>query len=84
MTKPEVWRQHASLTAGFGRRQHQYPEHRHGGQRIDARGLPVRRDHGFELAPELIHRVQLGSLFRQPHEANAELLGQCLRLAIAC
>ena len=75
-------RQQAGFATRFGRRQHQHPELGAGGQRGDRRRLSVRGDHSLQLAPQLVHRVQLGRLRRQPDEADIEALGQCLRLMI--
>ena len=44
--------------------------------------LPIRRDDSLQLAPELVHRIELRRLLRQPDQANAERVGHELRLAV--
>jgi transposase-like protein len=80
LSEPEAFGHHASLAARLLRRQPQNPISGLGGQSIDGRGLSVGRDQPLELAPELIHRAQFGRLPGQPHEPDAQPVGQGLGL----
>jgi hypothetical protein len=80
LSEPEAFGHHASLAARLLRRQPQNPISGLGGQSIDGRGLSVGRDQPLELAPELIHWAQFGRLPGQPHEPDAQPVGQGLGL----
>src|SRR5690349_422163 len=81
ITEPEIPRQDTGFALGFGWREHEHPQHRADCQDVDRRRLAVGRDHRLQRAPELIHRVQLRRLLRQPDEADIERGRQRLRLA---
>jgi hypothetical protein len=57
-------------------------EHSARRQRDDGGRLAIGRDDPFEFAPELIHRVELWRLLRQPDEPNPQPPGQGLRLMV--
>src|SRR4051794_30157318 len=72
-SQPEPLRGHGSLATRLLWRRRQSPGGGSGGPGVDRGGRPVRRAETFELAPELIHRAQLGPLLGQPQEADAQL-----------
>lgn len=80
LSEPEAFGQHSGLAARLLRRQPQHPISSIGGQSLNGRGMPVGRDQPLELAPELIHRAQFGRLPGQPHEPDAQPVGQGLGL----
>jgi hypothetical protein len=80
LPEPEAFGCHSGLATRLLRRQRQNPISSIGGQSIDSRRLPVGRDQPLELAPELIHRAQFGCLPRQPHEPDAQPIGERLGL----
>ena len=80
--KPIVTRKQSRFAACFGRGEHEDPQHRTRREGGDVRRLPIRRDDTLQFSPELIHRIEFGSLLRQPHELDVELRRQSLGLAI--
>ena len=82
MLEPEVYRQKARLTTRLGRREQEDPHPCCRRQHIDLRVLPIGRDDAFQLAPELIHRIEFRRLLRQPQELDVEVGRQRLRLTI--
>jgi hypothetical protein len=77
---PEPLRGHGSLATRLLWPQRQDPGGGIGGQGVDRPGLPIGRGEPLELAPELIHRAQLGRLLGQPQEPDAQRSGQRLGL----
>ena len=71
-----MWREHARFAPGFRRGQHNDPEHRARGQRVDVRRLAIRRDHPLQFLPELVHRTEFRRLLGQPHQLDPQPGGQ--------
>jgi len=80
--EPEMLRGHACLAACLLRCQPQHPSGGLAGQRVYRPGLPIGGDKPLQLAPELIHGVQLGSLLGQPQQPDAERRSQRLRAVV--
>src|SRR5687767_1204683 len=77
-----MWRENPGFAKGLAPRQEDEPKHRGCRQRVDVLRLVVRGDDAFEVPPQLIHRVQLRRLLRQPNQLDAEGRGKGLRPAV--
>jgi len=72
-------RQEARLTTRLGWCEQEDPQRRCRRQGVDRRVLPIGRDDAFQLAPELIHRIEFRRLLGQPHESDVAVGRQRLR-----
>jgi hypothetical protein len=70
--EPEVVRQHPGLPTCGGGREVEHPFGRFGREGVDGRGLAIRRDLRLQGPPELVHRIQLGRLRRQPEAPDPQ------------
>jgi hypothetical protein len=79
VVEPEGVGGHAGRAAGLGRGEAEHPRDGLVGERVDGLSLAVGGDQPLELAPELVHRIEFGTLLREPQQDDAERGGEALR-----